>query len=294
MNGFDHIVIAGVGSIGSFVAQSLATSLCLRKLTLVDHDIVEERNIGRSLFSKKHIGQNKAEVIKRILEPMSDVEIECIPYTFKYSYFKDQNIDLIVDSRDMLTSRDERTIKATISGENLIVDGRKNIPTKDLHGSYIIDVDNSTLMHVSNIILRMIKKGVINQLLRTNQLTYIPIHSSMENESIPVMPELEEDFTFEEETEDVVHDFTFTFDTKLSNPMNAIKDIEKVDKNHQVKLEIATVEDNFKYMIDVNSFQSPHLLLNFIDNILQELPNNSYIVIIEGNNITVTPEDGGA
>lgn len=289
---YNHIAIAGVGSIGSFLAQTLATSLDIDKLTIVDFDIVEERNIGKSLFSKKHIGKNKARTLKEILDVLSDIEIEYIPHQFDYSYFKSNQPDIVIDCRDMVTNRDEKTIKITISGENLIVDGRRGGNTKDLHGSYVLDVDNSTLIHVSTIVLRMLQRGVINQLLRTGQLTYIPISSSMEKESIPDIPELQEDFTFHTEKEDIVHDFNCK--TKISNVDEALCNIGSVDKTQQAKVEVSTPRENLKYLVDVNSFDSPHLVLNFIDNILTNLPNESYILIVEGNNIIVTPENGGA
>ena len=291
MESFNHIAIAGVGSIGSFLAQTIVTSLHVNKISLVDFDIVEERNIGRSIFSRKHIGKNKANAVEDILKVMSDVEVDSFPFHFTYDYFRNDPVDLVIDCRDMITYRDEKTVKITISGDNLIVDGRRFSNEKDLHGSYVINVDNSTLIHVSNIIVRMINKGVIEQLLRRNQFTYIPIESSMENQSIPEMPDVENEFIFEDE--DIVYDVRNN--SKISNISNAFAEIETVDKHQQVELDIYTSpKSNFKYTVDINSFESPYLAVNFVDNILQDLPGDSYIVIVEGNRVIVTPEDGGA
>ena len=64
------ITLIGCGGTGSHLASGLAT-LCLAlrerdvtpELTFMDPDTVEERNIGRQLFTAADLGQNKAQVL---------------------------------------------------------------------------------------------------------------------------------------------------------------------------------------------------------------------------------------
>lgn len=55
------IYIIGCGGVGSWLAPNLA--MLTRDITLVDGDILEEKNLNRQLFSRDDIGRNKAEVL---------------------------------------------------------------------------------------------------------------------------------------------------------------------------------------------------------------------------------------
>lgn len=60
-----NVLLVGCGGIGSSVALLLA-GCGIRKLTLVDPDIIEKSNLNRQLFwRKKDIGQSKVHILKR-------------------------------------------------------------------------------------------------------------------------------------------------------------------------------------------------------------------------------------
>jgi len=66
--GPNHIIIVGCGGTGSYVIPSIARLLyTLRprevRLTLIDADVVEEKNIIRQNFSPGDVGKNKAEAL---------------------------------------------------------------------------------------------------------------------------------------------------------------------------------------------------------------------------------------
>jgi len=60
-----HIVVGGVGGIGSWLALYL--SRIGHKLYLYDMDVIDETNMGGQLYSIAQIGTNKAEAIKQTL-----------------------------------------------------------------------------------------------------------------------------------------------------------------------------------------------------------------------------------
>jgi len=63
-----HVVIAGLGGVGSYTADALARS-GIGKLTLVDFDTVSETNINRQLLALiSDIGKPKTELMKRRIE----------------------------------------------------------------------------------------------------------------------------------------------------------------------------------------------------------------------------------
>ena len=99
-----HVLICGVGGVGSFVAESLSRS-GIGKLTLVDFDTIDESNLNRQLMtSKNNIGKSKVDVLKERLENISNCKIKTIN-TFIDESFEIKNYDYVVDCIDSLNSK---------------------------------------------------------------------------------------------------------------------------------------------------------------------------------------------
>src|SRR5262249_43574976 len=63
--GWAHVLLLGVGGLGSNVLQSLA-GLGVGRLTLLDQDTVAERNFARQfLYRRRDLGQSKVELAAR-------------------------------------------------------------------------------------------------------------------------------------------------------------------------------------------------------------------------------------
>ncbi len=70
-----HVVIVGLGAIGSWVSVLLVQS-GIQKLTLIDNDVVQENNLNRSLFTYKDLGFQKTTAISNRLKSIySDVKV---------------------------------------------------------------------------------------------------------------------------------------------------------------------------------------------------------------------------
>lgn len=90
------IIIVGCGTTGNAIIP-----LMEGKMTLIDRDLVEERNLDRQkLYSKKDIGQAKAEVLGKKFK--YDYKILDLDYT-NISTLKD--FDLVIDCTDNLETR---------------------------------------------------------------------------------------------------------------------------------------------------------------------------------------------
>lgn len=100
-----HVLICGVGGVGSFVAEALARS-GVGELTLVDFDKVDSSNLNRQLMANKsNIGSIKVDELKKHLEDISDAKIH-INNVFIDNLFKlDKDYDYVVDCIDTLTSK---------------------------------------------------------------------------------------------------------------------------------------------------------------------------------------------
>jgi sulfur-carrier protein adenylyltransferase/sulfurtransferase len=74
------ITIVGLGGTGAFLAEDVARLLSVHfgwriRLTLVDHDVVEEHNERRQAFSKRDRGRHKAQVVGERLVRQYPVEV---------------------------------------------------------------------------------------------------------------------------------------------------------------------------------------------------------------------------
>ena len=70
------VVLIGCGSIGGYIAHTLAKS-GVGKLLLIDKDVLEWANIGRHILGAQYIGLSKSEALKRsISKEMPHLTIE--------------------------------------------------------------------------------------------------------------------------------------------------------------------------------------------------------------------------
>ena len=110
-----HVVIAGVGGVGSWCVEALARS-GVGHLTLIDLDIVAESNINRQLPAlESTIGESKIEVMaNRIREINSDCIINLID-----DFLTEENLnDLLMglDSKNtwIIDAIDDVRVKAAL------------------------------------------------------------------------------------------------------------------------------------------------------------------------------------
>lgn len=100
-----HVLICGVGGVGSFVAESLARS-GIGKLTLIDFDTIDSSNLNRQLMTNKNnIGKIKVEELKKHLEEISDCKIKIENKYIDETFVLDKKYDYVIDCIDSLNSK---------------------------------------------------------------------------------------------------------------------------------------------------------------------------------------------
>ena len=100
-----HVLICGVGGVGSFVAEALARS-GVGKLTLVDFDVIDSSNLNRQLMTNKNnVGNIKVDELKKHLEDISDCKIYTKNVYIDESFKLDKKYDYVVDCIDSLNSK---------------------------------------------------------------------------------------------------------------------------------------------------------------------------------------------
>jgi len=107
-----HIIIIGIGGVGSWVVEALARN-AIGKLTLIDMDVVAESNINRQLPAlTSTLGRNKIDVMKqRILE----INDQCEVITIDNFISQDNLQELISDDANyVIDCIDSSRIKAAL------------------------------------------------------------------------------------------------------------------------------------------------------------------------------------
>lgn len=103
-----HIVIVGVGGLGSMTAPLLSAS-GVGKLTLVDFDTVDVSNLPRQIFYREvDIGELKVDCLTRYIEAQnSQITLEKVVDKLNQQEFQDlfAKADLVLDGTDNFATR---------------------------------------------------------------------------------------------------------------------------------------------------------------------------------------------
>jgi tRNA A37 threonylcarbamoyladenosine dehydratase len=104
-----HVIIAGLGGVGSYTAEALARS-GVGKLTLIDFDKVSETNINRQLLALlPDVGKQKTDLMKERIESINP-HIETVTINDYYtlslnSTLFTQQVDFVADAIDTIKSK---------------------------------------------------------------------------------------------------------------------------------------------------------------------------------------------
>ncbi|MBQ6479315.1 MAG: tRNA threonylcarbamoyladenosine dehydratase [Erysipelotrichaceae bacterium] len=100
-----HVLLCGVGGVGSFVAEGLCRS-GLGKITLLDYDKVEVSNLNRQLMTNKNnIGRSKVQALKERLEEVSDTQVKTIESFINEGFTLPERYDYVIDCIDTLSGK---------------------------------------------------------------------------------------------------------------------------------------------------------------------------------------------
>ncbi|MBF4692798.1 tRNA threonylcarbamoyladenosine dehydratase [Fusibacter ferrireducens] len=112
-----HVVVFGVGGVGSFAVEALARS-GIGKLTIVDYDTVDMTNINRQIHANDHtIGQIKVEAMAdRLMLINPKLKLDAVNRMITPDnaddFFDSRQVDYIIDAIDMVTSKIELVLQA--------------------------------------------------------------------------------------------------------------------------------------------------------------------------------------
>ncbi len=98
----ESVAVLGVGGIGSWVGLFFAL-VGVKKLVLVDNDIVEDTNLNRTPFRLDQVGMPKVQALAELIyERREDIEVYPLIKLETEEFTKEflRDVDIIIDCRD--------------------------------------------------------------------------------------------------------------------------------------------------------------------------------------------------
>ena len=121
---YKSIVIIGLGSLGGFFVENISRLKGLQTLILIDPDIVESKNISKSIYKHGDVGKFKVDAMRNIIN--NNIMIKTYPIEFIEGKIYLPKNDLIIDCRDEICSRGgEIDVRFYISYKTLVIDCEK-------------------------------------------------------------------------------------------------------------------------------------------------------------------------
>lgn len=170
---YKNVVIIGLGTLGGFIAEAISNLESTEKLVIIDHDIVEKKNLINSIYRQIDLGSPKVEALKDILNNQNpDIEIWAFQTKYIEGVTKLIKEDLVIDCRDFTYDRKkEIDARFYISSRYLMADFRKNVTYKERQaGKYIMELTRNDLRHASSIVSMMIHSNTIESLIASQSV----------------------------------------------------------------------------------------------------------------------------
>jgi molybdopterin/thiamine biosynthesis adenylyltransferase len=129
MNKF-HIYMIGAGGVASYLLPVLLKTFKPTQLTIIDKDVLEERNLDRQLFEPMLVGSNKAEALVTTVIPRGSLEVSVIQDWFSLTTEVPSDIDLIICVADNHMARRDAMTAALNLGVNCYIGGNEYVDSQ--------------------------------------------------------------------------------------------------------------------------------------------------------------------
>lgn len=180
------VTVIGLGTLGGFLCKHLSEMESIKELTIVDHDIVEGRNVFKSVYAAENVGEYKVDALYNIIE--KDVTVTKINTQYVEGKTILPSSDLVIDCRDVVCDRSkEIDIRFFISERILMIDCRKNVRNRcDYEGAYRIQLNKSEINTAAFFATQTIVSGQLKDMINNNMVQRINLNliSSVMDNSI--------------------------------------------------------------------------------------------------------------
>jgi len=166
---YKSIAVIGVGTLGGFVANSVSNIETVETLIIIDHDLVEHKNLKNSIYRQIDVGESKTEALSDIIKGKNnDITVITINEKFIEGKTTIPKCDLVLDCRDYTYDRrKEVDARLYISSRYLMVDCRNNVEYKvKTEGKYLVELKKEDLRYAASVVSMLIFNNTIETLTR--------------------------------------------------------------------------------------------------------------------------------
>ena len=162
---YHKVTVIGLGTLGGFLCKNISELDFVKEIIVVDPDIVEGRNVFKSIYKSSHIGEYKVDALADIIG--DDVAVTKICQAYIEGITLLPKSDLVIDCRDIVCDRQtEIDIRFYISEKVLIIDCRKNVRNKQCYdGAYSINLSKSEINKAAFFAAQIIESGDIKHMM---------------------------------------------------------------------------------------------------------------------------------
>ena len=167
------VAVIGLGTLGGFIADSLASLEGVEKLIIVDHDTVEKKNLKNSIYRQIDIDLLKVDALEDIISSRFP-EIIISKHEMRFDEWTSTipKSDLVLDCRDYTYDRGSYIdARLYVSSRYLIVDCRKKVEYKKrVTGKYIAELTKDDLKYASTMVSMLLHSNTMGSLLEAGSV----------------------------------------------------------------------------------------------------------------------------
>jgi len=173
---YNTVTVIGLGTLGGFLCKNISELDCIKELTIVDYDIVEGKNVFKSIYSSSHIGEYKVNALTDIIN--NDVAVIKINQTYIEGITILPKSDLVIDCRDVVCDRKtEIDARFYISGTILIIDCRQNVYNKQSYnGTYSINLTKGEINKAAFFASQIIENGDLKNMISNKLIQKVDLN----------------------------------------------------------------------------------------------------------------------
>jgi molybdopterin/thiamine biosynthesis adenylyltransferase len=173
---YHKVTVIGLGTLGGFLCKNISELDFVKEIIIVDPDIVEGKNVFKSIYKSSNIGEYKVDALAEIIS--DDVTVTKI----RQEYIEGKTLlpksNLVIDCRDVVCDRKaEIDVRFYISERVLIIDCRKNVRNKQCYdGAYSINLSKSEINKASFFAAQIIECGEIKNMIQNNLVQRVDLN----------------------------------------------------------------------------------------------------------------------